>query len=75
MNVNFPIARPTRSAASTSPAGPPRINPLGVEERHDTWGNPYYWLGFARRRSNPSEGTDLWSVYNGRISVTPLSMT
>jgi 5'-nucleotidase len=27
-----------------------------------------------RRRSVPKEGTDLWAVYNGYISVTPLHM-
>jgi 5'-nucleotidase len=45
---------------------------LQIDERHDTWGNPYYWLAFERRRSTTQEGTDLWAVYSGRISVTPL---
>ena len=75
MNVNFPDCAPDEvGGLDITEQGRRDINPLGVEERHDTWGNPYYWLGFARRRSNPSQGTDLWSVYNGRISVTPLSM-
>ena len=45
---------------------------LAIDERQDTWGNPYYWLAFERRRSSTQEGTDLWAVYSGRISVTPL---
>jgi 5'-nucleotidase len=45
---------------------------LQIEERHDTWGNPYYWLAFERRRSGAAEGTDLAAVYAGYISVTPL---
>jgi 5'-nucleotidase len=45
---------------------------LQIEERHDTWGNPYYWLAFERRRSSAVEGTDLAAVYAGYISVTPL---
>ena len=45
---------------------------LRVDDRLDTRGNPYYWFGFERRRSNPAEGSDLWAVYTGRISVTPL---
>ena len=49
-------------------------NLMQIDERRDTWGNPYYWLGFERRRSNPAEGTDLWAVYNDYISVTPLYM-
>lgn len=75
MNVNFPDCAPDKVISiDVTEQGRRDINPLGVEERHDTWGVPYYWLGFARRRSNPREGTDLWSVYNDRISVTPLSM-
>ena len=45
---------------------------LAIDERHDTWGNPYYWLAFERRRSIAQEGTDLAAVYAGYISVTPL---
>jgi 5'-nucleotidase len=75
MNINFPDCTPDAvEAIDVTEQGRRDINPLGVEERHDTWGTPYYWLGYARRRSNPAQGTDLWSVYNNRISVTPLSM-
>jgi 5'-nucleotidase len=75
MNINFPDCTPDEvTALDVTEQGRRDINPLGVEERHDTWGTPYYWLGFARRRSNPREGTDLWSVYNNRISVTPLTL-
>ena len=45
---------------------------LRIEDRLDTRGNPYYWFGFERRLSTPEEGTDLWAVYSGYISVTPL---
>jgi 5'-nucleotidase len=31
-------------------------------------------LGFKRRKSTPKEGSDLWAVYTGRISVTPLNL-
>jgi 5'-nucleotidase len=75
MNINFPDCLPDEVVSiDVTEQGRRDINPLGVEERHDTWGNPYYWLGYARRRSNPAEGTDLWAVYNDRISVTPLSL-
>lgn len=75
MNVNFPDCAPDAVVSTDiTEQGRRDINPLGVEERHDTWGNPYYWLGFARRRSNPPQGTDLWAIYNDRISITPLSM-
>ena len=75
MNINFPDRRPDEiEGVMVTTQGRRDQQNLGVEERHDTWGNPYYWLGYAIRRSNPEKGTDLWAVYNGWISVTPLSM-
>lgn len=75
MNVNFPDCAPDAIAGLTvTRQGKRDQNLLLVDERRDTWGNPYYWLGFERRRSNPAEGTDLWAVYNNHISVTPLYM-
>jgi 5'-nucleotidase len=73
MNVNFPDRDPA-DVAGTIATTQGRRDPglLQIEERRDTWGNPYYWLAFERRRSTAAEGTDLWAVYTGRISVTPL---
>jgi 5'-nucleotidase len=73
MNINFPDREP-EDVVSTVVTTQGRRDPglLQIEERHDTWGNPYYWLAFERRRSTTEEGTDLWAVYSGRISVTPL---
>jgi 5'-nucleotidase len=73
MNVNFPDREPD-DVAGTVATTQGRRDPglLQIEERRDTWGNPYYWLAFERRRSSAAEGTDLWAVYSGRISVTPL---
>lgn len=75
MNVNFPDCAPDAVAGrAVTRQGKRDQNLMHIDERRDTWGNPYYWLGFERRRSNPAEGTDLWAVYNGHISVTPLYM-
>ena len=75
MNVNFPDRPPDDiEGIEVTSQGRRDQQLLGVEERRDTWGNAYYWLGYAKRRSNPARGTDLWAVYNGWISVTPLSM-
>ncbi|MDX2158100.1 MAG: 5'/3'-nucleotidase SurE [Hyphomicrobiaceae bacterium] len=75
MNINFPDRRPDEvEGVMATVQGRRDQQNLGVEERRDTWGNPYYWLGYALRRSNPERGTDIWAVYNGWISVTPLSM-
>jgi 5'-nucleotidase len=73
LNINFPDREPD-DVAGTVVTAQGRRDPglLNIDERHDTWGNPYYWLNFARRRSATEEGTDLWAIYSGRISVTPL---
>ncbi len=75
MNINFPDRTPDDiEGTEITSQGRRDQQLLGIDERRDTWGAPYYWLGYAKRRSNPARGTDLWAVYNGWISVTPLSM-
>ena len=73
MNINFPDREPGE-VKGTMVTVQGRRDPglLQVDERHDTWGNPYYWLAFQRRRSSAAEGTDLAAIYAGYISVTPL---
>ena len=75
INVNFPDlpAEKVKGIAITS-QGRRDQGGLNVDERRDTWGEPYFWYGFERRRSNPPEGTDLWAIANDLISVTPLSL-
>jgi len=73
MNINFPDREPDEVAGlAVTTQGRRDPGLLAIDERHDTWGNPYYWLAFERRRSAAKEGSDLWAVYSGRISVTPL---
>ena len=38
-----PRASPCKASA--------KMGLLGVDARHDTWGTPYYWLAYERRRS------------------------
>jgi len=75
MNVNFPDRKPDEVAGTrVTTQGRRNQDLLMIDERHDTWGTPYYWFGFQRKRQTPAEGTDLWAVYNGHISVTPLHL-
>jgi 5'-nucleotidase len=75
MNVNFPDCAPDEvQGIQITRQGRRDQEVLRIEERHDTWNTPYYWLGFRSRRSNAPEGTDLRAVYDGYISVTPLSL-
>ena len=75
MNVNFPDCAPDDVlGVRITSQGRRDQSMLAIDERYDSWGRPYYWLGFGRKLSNPPEDVDLWAIYNGHISVTPLSM-
>ncbi len=75
LNVNFPDRTPEDVAGiaiTRQGERDPRL--LTIDHRMDTRGNPYYWIGFERQKSHPAEGTDLWAVREGLISVTPLCL-
>ena len=74
-SMNFPDCEPDEvQGVAVTAQGRRDTGLLHVEERHDTWGNPYYWLAYRRSKSAPKEGTDLWAIQNHKISVTPLSL-
>jgi 5'-nucleotidase len=75
MNVNFPDCRVDEVAGiDVTMQGKRDQNYLLVDERKDGRGNPYFWISFARERGTPPQGTDIASVFNKRISITPLHM-
>ena len=43
-------------------------------ERQDPRGRPYYWIGGDPPGGHPDEGTDIWAVANGYVSVTPMRL-
>jgi 5'-nucleotidase len=75
ININFPDAAPHAvERVEVTKQGKRDQSLANIVERMDVRGNPYYWLGFTRLRSNPPEGTDMRAIYDGRISVTPLHL-
>jgi 5'-nucleotidase len=75
LNVNFPDCPPEEvKGVAITRQGRRDQELLGVDQRRDPFGQPYYWLAYSHRRSNPAEGTDLHAIYNGFISVTPVSI-
>ena len=75
MNVNFPDVAPDAIEAvqvEVALQGSRDVHPLKFEKRTDLRGRDYYWMGYRGRTLKPVEGTDIFAVYNGRISVTPL---
>ena len=75
INVNFPDMAPEAvNGVAVTRQGRRDQGGLHLEQRKDTWGDPYFWVGFERRRSDPPEGTDLRANADGKISITPLTM-
>ncbi len=75
ININFPDVLPgSVERVEVTSQGKRDQSLTNLIERIDGRGNPYFWLGFTRMRSNPPEGTDLRAIYDGRISVTPLHL-
>jgi 5'-nucleotidase len=75
ININFPDVAPEAvKRVEVTAQGKRDQSMTNLIERVDGRGNPYFWLGFNRVRSNPPEGTDLRAIYEGRISITPLHM-
>jgi len=74
LNVNFPSC-PADEVAGTVVTCQGKLSyNLGIEQRADGRGLPYYWLRFGRDTSELREGTDLYAVRNNFVSVTPLKL-
>ena len=75
MNVNFPDCLPDEvEGVSVTVQGRRNQDLLRIEPREDGRGKPYYWIAFARGKSEPANGTDLQALANRRISITPLEL-
>ncbi len=75
MNVNFPDCPPDQVAGiEVVSQGKRDLQTAVLDKRMDMRGNPYFWIGFKRVRSNPLAGTDLRAIYENRIAITPLHL-
>jgi 5'-nucleotidase len=75
ININFPdVAFGAVQRIEVTSQGARDQSNLAILDRTDARGNPYFWLGFQRKASNPPKGTDLHAIYGGNISVTPLHL-
>jgi 5'-nucleotidase len=73
ININFPDLEPDQvEAVEVTAQGFREAIDAHAERRTDPRGRDYYWMGFRGRRDEAPEGTDLYAVRHGRISVTPL---
>ena len=73
-NVNFPAVEPDAVQGIDVTRQGKLDYALGVEERRDGRGFPYFWLKFGRQAGPDVESSDIASILAGRISVTPLQL-
>jgi 5'-nucleotidase len=75
MNVNFPDARRGKvTQMEIVVQGQRDPADIQFEQRVDTRGETYFWIGYRRSREHLVEGTDIKAVREGRVSVTPLHL-
>ena len=73
INVNFPDLEPEEvREVEVCVQGIRDVQNGHAERRTDLRGRDYYWMGWRGLADNAPEGTDLYAVRHGRISVTPL---
>lgn len=73
INVNFPDRPPQEvREVEVCAQGLRDVQNGHAERRTDLRGRDYYWMGWRGLPDNAPEGTDLYAVRHGRISVTPL---
>jgi 5'-nucleotidase len=72
LNLNFPSCKPEDVEGTRVTSQGKLAYNLGIEERADGRGLPYYWLRFGRDTTELREGTDLHAVKSNFVSVTPL---
>ena len=74
LNVNVPsTARNEIKGVAVTRLGK-RIYQDKLIERQDPFGRNYYWIGGDAPSGDAEEGTDIWALANGYISVTPIHM-
>jgi 5'-nucleotidase len=73
ININFPDLEPDQvTTVEVCAQGIRDVQNGHAEKRTDLRGRDYYWMGWRGLVDNSPEGTDLYAVRHGRISVTPL---
>jgi len=75
VNVNFPAIDPDKiKGVRVCRQGLRDYGRLRIIERSDPRGFPYFWFGLAPTVETPGHVTDLESIADGYIAVTPLHL-
>lgn len=74
-NVNFPDCTPDEiQGLQATTQGHRNQAFMGIDERTDGRGRPYFWLSFDGKPFERIAGTDLAAIAANKISITPLTM-
>ncbi|WP_102958258.1 5'/3'-nucleotidase SurE [Mangrovicella endophytica] len=74
ININFPPVDPDAVTGVEVTRQGKLDYSLGIEERRDGRGFPYFWLTFGRQAGREIEQSDIGALSAGRVSVTPLML-
>lgn len=73
-NVNFPNCSSDEVTGVETTSQGINEHVLGMEQRNDGRGMPYYWLSFSKSDELIMPGSDLEALRKNKISVTPLKV-
>jgi 5'-nucleotidase len=74
LNVNVPPLRPADLAGVAVTRLGRRVYRDVLVERRDPRERPYYWIGGEPPSGHLDEGTDIWAVAQGYVSITPIHL-
>jgi 5'-nucleotidase len=74
LNVNVPSRPPGEIAGVAVTRLGHRVYRDLLVKRDDPRGRPYYWIGGEPASGHPDEGTDIWALSNGYVSITPIHL-
>ncbi|RLQ88009.1 5'/3'-nucleotidase SurE [Notoacmeibacter ruber] len=74
LNINFPLCAADEVEGVEVTRQGRMMHTIGVEQRSDGRGFPYYWVRFGREKVDEQEGTDIQALRNKHISVSALKL-
>jgi 5'-nucleotidase len=74
LNINVPSLPPSEIAGVEITRLGQRLYKDALVKRKDPRGRSYYWIGGERPGGVTEEGTDIWALANGKVSITPMRL-
>ncbi len=74
LNVNVPARPPEEITGATVTRLGRRVYRDVLIERQDPRGRPYYWIGGEPPGGYQDQGTDIWALAQGCVSITPVHL-